>query len=475
MTAAAAVISLAPATQPAPTPVRAGAREGAAFEATLDTFDLGKGKTKSTEQRRDEPADETSDAATRPPTDLRATLIGSALASLAAAPSFGAGAATEEQASDVSGSLSRPSTANGGSPPTAAAYPERTPASGRLAPQVKATAVRTFFAPARSLIASACGLASSASVPSDAVAIDGLRSAADDLSVSGPDIRQAWRSAAAKSSDPALSPAPSLTSAMNGGKTAETTTRNQTPAGATTETATAAPVAVDARSRLPAAGSAPARRPTSAATHNTGSAPAASAAEAGAAHAPSTPSRSNAHEEGGNETGSSTDPGQNPASAFDPASAAPLDAASILAGSTNAPATASEFTTASVAAPRQTLAAPAPAQTAAKVREIDVDLSPAGAGAASMTVRLTGDRLGVVVRAASSQTAAVIEGARDAIADRLAAIGQPVNSFIIQQTGVSDATGESGQSAGGRDDGARRQQDGGAGDPDQRRRGASRD
>ncbi len=92
-----------------------------------------------------------------------------------------------------------------------------------------------------------------------------------------------------------------------------------------------------------------------------------------------------------------------------------------------------------------------------------------------MTVRLTGDRLGVVIRAASSQTAAVIEGARDAIADRLAAIGQPVNSFIIQQTGASDAAGESGQSASGRDSGARREQAGGADDPDQRRRGASRD
>ena len=65
-----------------------------------------------------------------------------------------------------------------------------------------------------------------------------------------------------------------------------------------------------------------------------------------------------------------------------------------------------------------------------------------------MTVRLAGDKLGVVIRAASGETAATIEGARDAIAERLAAIGQPVSSIIIQQTDGSDATGGSGQSKG---------------------------
>ncbi len=64
-----------------------------------------------------------------------------------------------------------------------------------------------------------------------------------------------------------------------------------------------------------------------------------------------------------------------------------------------------------------------------------------------MTVRLAGDKLGVVIRAASGETRATIEGARDAIAERLAAIGQPVSSIIIQQADASDATGGSGQSA----------------------------
>jgi hypothetical protein len=43
----------------------------------------------------------------------------------------------------------------------------------------------------------------------------------------------------------------------------------------------------------------------------------------------------------------------------------------------------------------------------------------------SMTMRLAGQRLSVVIRATSSRTTGPIEGAREAIADRLAAIGQP--------------------------------------------------
>jgi hypothetical protein len=42
-----------------------------------------------------------------------------------------------------------------------------------------------------------------------------------------------------------------------------------------------------------------------------------------------------------------------------------------------------------------------------------------------MTMRLAGQRLSVVIRATSSRTTGSIEGAREAIADRLAAIGQP--------------------------------------------------
>ena len=80
-----------------------------------------------------------------------------------------------------------------------------------------------------------------------------------------------------------------------------------------------------------------------------------------------------------------------------------------------------------------------------------------------MTMRLAGDKLSVVIRAASSQTLGSIEGARDAITDRLAAIGQPLDSLIVKQAGVNTnantngnpastedgSTGEAGRSAQG--------------------------
>ncbi len=109
-----------------------------------------------------------------------------------------------------------------------------------------------------------------------------------------------------------------------------------------------------------------------------------------------------------------------------------------------------------------------------KIREIDLDLAPSGLKDVTMTVRLAGDKLGVVVRAASGESAATIEGARDAITERLAAIGQPVTSFTIQQTGASDAKGATGQSAGDGDGGATREGRGEPGDPRGSRRGASR-
>jgi hypothetical protein len=99
-----------------------------------------------------------------------------------------------------------------------------------------------------------------------------------------------------------------------------------------------------------------------------------------------------------------------------------------------------------------------------------------------MTMRLAGDRLSVVIRAASSQTAGSIEGARDAIADRLAAIGQPLDSLIVRQTGAntdananeygasSDEGSTSGESQAGSAGGQ-----GGSGDAGSSRRGAGRD
>jgi hypothetical protein len=98
-------------------------------------------------------------------------------------------------------------------------------------------------------------------------------------------------------------------------------------------------------------------------------------------------------------------------------------------------------------------------------------------------MRLSGDKLSVVIRAASSQTLGAIEGARDAIADRLAAIGQSLNSLIVKQTGVN-TDGNTNGNAASADDGAAGEtwrsaqgsgERGGSNDPSLSRRGAGRD
>jgi hypothetical protein len=119
-------------------------------------------------------------------------------------------------------------------------------------------------------------------------------------------------------------------------------------------------------------------------------------------------------------------------------------------------------------------AIPAPQSSGAPVREIDVDLWPGGLEDVSMTMPVPGDKLSLVIRAASSQTAGAIEAARDAIAERLAAIGQPLGSLIIQQTGSSDGTNARGSSTGEGDGGGRPQGRGGdPNDPRGARRGGS--
>jgi hypothetical protein len=119
---------------------------------------------------------------------------------------------------------------------------------------------------------------------------------------------------------------------------------------------------------------------------------------------------------------------------------------------------------------------------AAPVKEVDVDLSPSGLENISMTMRLAGEKLSVVIRAASSQTAGSIEGARDAISERLAAIGQPLDSLIIRQTGVNGDANANGNGASADDSstgGKRQSGQGGSeqwssGDANSSRRGSAR-
>jgi hypothetical protein len=100
----------------------------------------------------------------------------------------------------------------------------------------------------------------------------------------------------------------------------------------------------------------------------------------------------------------------------------------------------------------------------------------------SMTMRLAGDKLSVVIRAASSQTSSSIEGARDAIVDRLAAIGQPLSSLIVQQVGVNadantngNLAPDEGSTGGERPSGQGAGEQGSSNDPSASRRGASGD
>ena len=122
------------------------------------------------------------------------------------------------------------------------------------------------------------------------------------------------------------------------------------------------------------------------------------------------------------------------------------------------------------------LAGPAPSTP--PIREIDVDLSSGGLEDVSMTMRLTGDKLSVVIRAASSHTLNSIEGARDAIADRMAAIGQPLDSLIVKQTGANtdgNSQGNASSADGGSSKGESRSAQGGSSNDAHPRGGAGRD
>jgi hypothetical protein len=128
--------------------------------------------------------------------------------------------------------------------------------------------------------------------------------------------------------------------------------------------------------------------------------------------------------------------------------------------------------------PRTSAPAANPASAGQPVKEIDVDLSPGGLEDVSMTMRLAGDKLSVVIRAGSSQTLSSIEGARDAIADRMAAIGQPLDSLTVKQMGVStNGNGASAGdgSAGGEGRSAQGSSEGGDSNDAWSRRGAGRD
>jgi Flagellar hook-length control protein FliK len=199
-------------------------------------------------------------------------------------------------------------------------------------------------------------------------------------------------------------------------------------------------------------------------------APAARGANPAAAVAPPQSSGDKAPDNRPRDPGGFTPPSTSQTSPFGAQLSASLAAGPSFAAYASTPGVAdpSVAQAASAVTPSAALAAP-------PVKEIDVDLSPGGLEDVSMTMRLAGDKLSVVIRAGSSQTLSSIEGARDAIADRLAAIGQPLDSLIVKQTGLNAdgntnanpaSADDSSTQAGGRD---------GSNDAGSPRRGAGRD
>ena len=148
-----------------------------------------------------------------------------------------------------------------------------------------------------------------------------------------------------------------------------------------------------------------------------------------------------------------------------PGLAAPQWPAAAAPNVSNAPAAASPTPTQPSQAPVLSAGRLSPAP----VREIDVDLAPSGLEDVSMTMRLQGERLSLVIRAASGQTASTIEGAREAIAESMAAIGQPLASLVVERTSPSP---ERNGASNGDQSGERRP--GAWDDPRGGRRGASR-
>ena len=481
MTAIASAVQQAPGAPPHPAPRRTGGEETQGFSAALDALAAGEGKARSTDDGKHATDDQADAASTQPSSDLRAALIGGALASLAAQPAAaafvargtpvegGAGGAVVEYAARKTASASGVASVGpeAGAPVTAGG----TPPQARAAVGAKLTGERAYLAPAA--FQTLTGVVPEA--PTAGVAASPSTGAASRTPVPAP-------GAVATAGDGR----PKSTIAERTMAAAPTDPRDPTSeAGSHSDPLEMTP-STDAKASRPAAAAASEPRPASPTGSGTalraapfplrvsGSKPAAASGSFGSgADRPSAPAKGNFDPE--------LDRGR--ADRLEPrtavASVAPTTQAEASSFGAAPRQTVFSLSDPSAARPAEALpqTGPPAASTAPrgdKVREIDLDLASSGLKDVTMTVRLTGDKLGVVVRAASGETAATIEGARDAIAERLAAIGQPVTSLIIKETGASDAKGATGQSTGEGEGGAPQEGRGEADDPRGARRGASR-
>jgi hypothetical protein len=88
-------------------------------------------------------------------------------------------------------------------------------------------------------------------------------------------------------------------------------------------------------------------------------------------------------------------------------------------------------------------AAAAGAGTAQAVKELQIDLDPADLGAVSVTMRLAGGKLSIVMEVATPSTLKAIEGERDAIAERLGLTSQSLEALIIKPAATNATNAES--------------------------------
>ncbi len=438
------VVAPAPAPAPAAPPTAHAAhvagQDRLIFAAVLDRLAGAAGKSRSTGEDQAQ-AQNPDDARHGEPTSTQAdrptALIESALSSLfaaqAAPPASGAGGAKSRDA-EAPRLASAPEVETGsedeGAPRTSTAAALQAAVGARLAGE------RSFLLP--SVFGGAIAAPSwNGAAPESRTSASALEPPGSAEAAGGP-LRMS-----------ALSPASAKPSLLDAGGVAGISTGGRTPAEASVT------MQPDAHRRAPAPGpDDPTGRRRGPAAIATGG------ARQNAAPSPAEPSGGAGRSDGGSANagpfdGQASNGGLFAETAVQPAAIGLMQ-----------PAPASMSPRSADAAPRPGAAPSAATEAAAPVREIDLDLSPGGLEDVTMTMRLAGDRLNVVIRAASAHTAGAIEGAREAIAERLAAIGQPLGSLIIQQTGSTDGGTSAKDSGGGGDDGRPQGQQG---DPDDRR------
>jgi hypothetical protein len=214
--------------------------------------------------------------------------------------------------------------------------------------------------------------------------------------------------------------------------------------------------------------------PASQATANPASAPKRAAATTGAPALapksdPAAPAPISAG--GGGRSGAASDkppgsPGDNsaPAGASGPAAASVVNAAVVppLTGSitlAQLPDAVAEAAGELSAAADTIDAADAAGPSAQPVKELQLELLPAGLGSVQVTMRLTDGKLSLVVGVAKASTLKAVEGERDAIAARLGAGGSTLDSFVVTQintTSASAADSPEGATSGSQDNASNR-------------------